>query len=514
MAKIIDSFLVSIGLDTTQYKKGQKEAEESLRKFGKATEENAKNINIQSAKVAEGFSAIKRELVGIAGMAVGAAGLKDLFFNLMKGQAALSRSAYNLGMSARELDAWGAAAETVGGDAKAMQQSIQSMQQGFFEASVGMNQQVVTGFMAAGVKITDVNGKVKDTKTLFLELADALKKRTPQEQLGIARLIGIDEGTLNLLRQGRVGVEDLYNQMYRLSGTTAESAEEAKKAQKEWALFSRTLIGFAQTAFPAVSQAIRGIVGEIKDLTRTMLDFAVKALDSPLGKKIIGFMGQAGSTEAGIVEDQSQAALAYNAARKAANAGAPESSASSAPVAPQGSKLPRGIRNNNPGNIEYGAFAKSMGATGSDGRFAIFPSMEAGQKAMQSLLSGRGYVGGSNDTIAKVIAKYAPSSENNTQAYIASVAKRLGIDPNQKLTSANIPALSNAMALHEVGANYAPYLNTGGGGMQARGNSTITTTINTMNIQTQARDADGLAKGIYGALQQNNTLAGSTTGMN
>jgi hypothetical protein len=48
--------------------------------------------------------------------------------------------------------------------------------------------------------------------------------------------------------------------------------------------------------------------------------------------------------------------------------------------------LTRGLRNNNPGNIEFGSFAKKYGATGSDGRFAIFPTMVDGIRAIAELL--------------------------------------------------------------------------------------------------------------------------------
>ncbi len=49
----------------------------------------------------------------------------------------------------------------------------------------------------------------------------------------------------------------------------------------------------------------------------------------------------------------------------------------------------RSWRNNNPGNIEYGPFARSMGATGTDGRFAKFPSYEAGRRRKRSCSSSR-----------------------------------------------------------------------------------------------------------------------------
>ena len=53
----------------------------------------------------------------------------------------------------------------------------------------------------------------------------------------------------------------------------------------------------------------------------------------------------------------------------------------------RGPKPNRGQRNHNPGNIEYGQFAKDHGATGSDGRFAIFPDAATGYKALDALLA-------------------------------------------------------------------------------------------------------------------------------
>ena len=52
----------------------------------------------------------------------------------------------------------------------------------------------------------------------------------------------------------------------------------------------------------------------------------------------------------------------------------------------------RNWRNNNPGNIEYGPFAMKYGATGSDGRFAIFPTEEQGRMAQDALLKSKNYV--------------------------------------------------------------------------------------------------------------------------
>jgi hypothetical protein len=79
----------------------------------------------------------------------------------------------------------------------------------------------------------------------------------------------------------------------------------------------------------------------------------------------------------------------------------------------------RNWRNNNPGNIEYGSFAKQYGAIGSDGRFAIFPTYESGRKAKEKLIfDGKNY---KDLDLKSAIARYAPPVENDTGAYQAKV---------------------------------------------------------------------------------------------
>jgi hypothetical protein len=77
-------------------------------------------------------------------------------------------------------------------------------------------------------------------------------------------------------------------------------------------------------------------------------------------------------------------------------------------------------RNLNPGNLNYEPWETSFGAkleTGPNARFAVFPTAALGFAAMSALLT-RYYAG---LTVAQAIAKWAPSSENNTVQYLANV---------------------------------------------------------------------------------------------
>jgi hypothetical protein len=115
---------------------------------------------------------------------------------------------------------------------------------------------------------------------------------------------------------------------------------------------------------------------------------------------------------------------------------------------------PRGLRNNNPLNIEAGQFTQSMpGFKGSDGRFAVFESPEQGIAAADALLMRYGMQG--RNTPAKIIEKWAPAGDgNNVSAYAGSVAKALGIGPNDPIPMedpAARRALIDAMSAVENG---------------------------------------------------------------
>lgn len=99
---------------------------------------------------------------------------------------------------------------------------------------------------------------------------------------------------------------------------------------------------------------------------------------------------------------------------------------SAAPTA--GGELPRGIRNNNPGNITKTATPWQGEVMGNDPRYASFASPEAGIRAMGKTLLTYQDKHGIN-TVEGVISRWAPATENDTAAYAATVAKALGVAP-------------------------------------------------------------------------------------
>lgn len=123
-----------------------------------------------------------------------------------------------------------------------------------------------------------------------------------------------------------------------------------------------------------------------------------------------------------------------------------DGSGSSSPgYAPGNKNLPRGLRNNNPGNIN---FDHQPGATlerdGSGSRFAFFQSPLQGLAAMAhqiGLYAKRGI-----RSIAGIIGKWAPPSENNTTAYLTNVSRNLGVSPTTPINVYDPKVMAALMA--------------------------------------------------------------------
>ncbi|PNO81431.1 hypothetical protein MC77_022150 [Citrobacter koseri] len=117
----------------------------------------------------------------------------------------------------------------------------------------------------------------------------------------------------------------------------------------------------------------------------------------------------------------------------------------------------RGIRNNNPGNLEYSKSNPWVGQTGDDGRFAKFETPEHGIRALgRNLMS---YQRQGIDTVSDIINRWAPPTDNNdTTAYIKAVCEQLGVSADEPLDSSNpdtLKALCAAIIHHENGSQ--PY---------------------------------------------------------
>jgi len=115
--------------------------------------------------------------------------------------------------------------------------------------------------------------------------------------------------------------------------------------------------------------------------------------------------------------------------------------------------LPLGLRNNNPGNLRVGDTWQGM--VGKNQGFVVFENIGWGIRALGIDLSTK--IKNGYNTIELIIFRYAPPSENDTLAYIASVVEFTGLSQNRELTADQntLKRLIRAIMNVELGSGYS-----------------------------------------------------------
>ncbi|WP_215755481.1 hypothetical protein [Acetobacter sp. P5B1] len=163
---------------------------------------------------------------------------------------------------------------------------------------------------------------------------------------------------------------------------------------------------------------------------------------------------------------------------------------------------PRGIRNNNPGNL------RSWAGAGSDGQFAQFATPEAGLNAMaqnlQTYMRKRGL-----QSVRGIISRWAPASDGNlTNDYIAQVSKDMGVTSDARLNASDVNTVASLMhaitrrengydpyaGLNQAAAQQAIAHNQGGGPTQEVHHHAHNTFH--VTVTTRATDARGTAHAV------------------
>ena len=117
--------------------------------------------------------------------------------------------------------------------------------------------------------------------------------------------------------------------------------------------------------------------------------------------------------------------------------------------------IPRGIRNKNPGNLDYHAAAFErdpwVGEIGLEThpspRFTTFEASVFGIRALAKTLvtysrHRKAADGSPIDTVQEIIDRWAPASENDTDSYAEIVRRAIGVEVDERIDIENEETLS------------------------------------------------------------------------
>ena len=115
--------------------------------------------------------------------------------------------------------------------------------------------------------------------------------------------------------------------------------------------------------------------------------------------------------------------------------------------------ISRGIRNNNPLNIRKGNKWMGLRDFPTDKEFDEFATLQFGFRAAFKLIFT--YIQRGDDTIRKIITRWAPPSENDTEGYIRFVKRKSFISENFVLSKEDkYSLLLLVKAMAQMESNY------------------------------------------------------------
>src|SRR5271166_268043 len=114
MPTIIDALVVELGLNPEPFVRGQKTALAEFKRLKTEASGEVREVEDKARATVTLLGRIQQQALGLGGLLLGGLGLADLVTRFIPLNVELARNAENLGMSARRLAGWEAAAQSVG----------------------------------------------------------------------------------------------------------------------------------------------------------------------------------------------------------------------------------------------------------------------------------------------------------------------------------------------------------------------------------------------------------------
>lgn len=259
MATLLDELLIRIKAETGDAERGLERTERQADSLGQSF------VGL-AAKAAGALTAVLSVGSAISGAIARAADIE-----------ALDRTATALGVGITELDAFGKAAERMGGDAQGARDSLTDMAEKMGEALSDTESGAAKAFSSLGIGLKGVGGQSKDAITGILDLASAVEGMGKEEAIFRIKELGItDNRTVEMVLKGRKELERMLQVQKEGSAVTKEQAERAKLLTESMNALKQGVTAGSNSFFdaliPAITTAIKWLT-KIVDWANENKDF-------------------------------------------------------------------------------------------------------------------------------------------------------------------------------------------------------------------------------------------------
>lgn len=262
---IIDSFVITLGLDPREYKKESAGVRDHFKKLKQDAHSTALSLEADGKRSANYFASLKNEIIGVVLAIAGARSMGGLIADMVTGAAATGRLALNLGMATEQVSAWEGAVRSMGGTAADAQSALALLNNEFQQRRLTGQLPHAAELAALGIPLNQMT----DPNTLLMSLAERSQHMDRQQFVARMQGIGLPDSVINTLVRGRRAVQDLLDEQRRLGVVTDRDARAAIEFERVWANLTTQLRGdlrpaltwLLETGLPFVREHMSEVAG-------------------------------------------------------------------------------------------------------------------------------------------------------------------------------------------------------------------------------------------------------------
>lgn len=302
---VIDNLVITLGLDTSGVTKGQKQAQESLKKTGEEAVKTQKELDESAKKTTESYKKVTDGILEFTAVLVGAVAGKEFLQYINKTDSAVGNLSNNIGSTVKQVSTLEGVFRVMGSTTADAEGYLRNTNRILEEIKLKGGSDALNPLAMAGLDVAEFRDARTELERLQL-LQNTVRKLTPQDAQARLQAAGYSEATINILLQTRRSLADLYAEQERLNSLSQRDIDMAYERQHAWGVLTEVLEGFGRTTANTVSPAIAGaneqaakFLGYLKDDGPTAVAVTVGLAGASL--KLAGSLGLAGSAASGLV---------------------------------------------------------------------------------------------------------------------------------------------------------------------------------------------------------------------
>lgn len=266
MPGVIDSLIVLLGLDKSNFDKGQKDAQNSLKKTGDEAEKLRKRHETEAKKTAEAYGAVRDSIMGVAAAVVTMVAGGKMLDYLTRNDAAAGRLAGNIGATAREVSILEGVWRRMGSSSADADSFLRNTNKILEEIKLTGTSSALLPFVQGGLNVA----AFRDAKTYqdrAAMLARAAGNLTPQDAQFRLQAAGYSEDTIGILLRNKNAMESLFESQKKLNAINDGDDKLAQERQQAWSEFGQAIEGVGRSIANFFTPVLVGALHALRDFT-------------------------------------------------------------------------------------------------------------------------------------------------------------------------------------------------------------------------------------------------------